>query len=58
MSVKLNGHPERRLPNTLNVSLLDTGGEMLLTSIHGLAASTALLLQLAILVLFNPSKVR
>lgn len=39
--IKLNGHPERRLPNTLNVSILGTIGEMLLSSIHEIAASTA-----------------
>jgi cysteine desulfurase len=39
--IKLNGHPERRLPNTLNVSVLGTFGEMLLSSIPELAASTA-----------------
>ena len=39
--VKLNGHPERRLPNTLNVSIIGAVGEMLLSSIHGIAASTA-----------------
>ena len=39
--VKLNGHPERRLPNTLNVSIVGAVGEMLLSSIHGIAASTA-----------------
>lgn len=39
--IKLNGHPERRLPNTLNVSILGTVGEMLLSSIHEIAASTA-----------------
>jgi cysteine desulfurase len=39
--VKLNGHPEMRLPNTLNVSILGTIGEMLLSSIHEIAVSTA-----------------
>jgi cysteine desulfurase len=39
--VKLNGHPDKRLPNTLNVSILGTVGEMLLNSIPELAASTA-----------------
>jgi cysteine desulfurase len=39
--VKLNGHPERRLPNTLNVSILGTVGEMFLSSITEIAASTA-----------------
>lgn len=39
--VKLNGHLERRLPNTLNVSIVGVVGEMLLSSINGIAASTA-----------------
>ena len=39
--IKLNGHLEKRLPNTLNVSILGTVGEMLLSSIPELAASTA-----------------
>jgi cysteine desulfurase len=39
--VKLNGHPDKRLPNTLNVSILGAVGEMLLRSIHEIAASTA-----------------
>jgi cysteine desulfurase len=39
--LKLNGHPEMRLPNTLNVSVVGAIGEMLLSSIHGIAASTA-----------------
>ena len=38
--VKLNGHPDKRLPNTLNVSTLGMIGEMLLNSIPELAAST------------------
>jgi cysteine desulfurase len=39
--IKLNGHPDMRLPNTLNVSIWGTIGEMLLNSIHEIAASTA-----------------
>jgi cysteine desulfurase len=39
--IRLNGHPEMRLPNTLNVSILGTVGEMLLSSIPEIAASTA-----------------
>jgi cysteine desulfurase len=39
--VKLNGHPEMRLPNTLNVSILGTIGEMVISSIHEISASTA-----------------
>lgn len=39
-SVKLNGHPERRLPNTLNVSISGIVGEDLLGRIPGIASST------------------
>jgi cysteine sulfinate desulfinase/cysteine desulfurase-like protein len=39
--IKLNGHPDMRLTNTLNVSIRGTIGEMLLSSIHEIAASTA-----------------
>jgi len=39
--VKLNGHPEMRLPNTLNVSILGIIGERLLRSIPEIAGSTA-----------------
>ncbi|HEU4425594.1 MAG TPA: cysteine desulfurase family protein [Pilimelia sp.] len=39
-SVALNGHPERRLPNTLNVSLAGIDGNDLLSAIPELAAST------------------
>ncbi len=38
--VKLNGHPERRLPNTLNVSINGIVGEELLGRIPELASST------------------
>lgn len=38
--VKLNGHPEKRLPNTLNVSIKGTIGENLLARIPEIAAST------------------
>lgn len=38
--VKLNGHPERRLPNTLNVSIRGLVGEDLLRAIPEIAAST------------------
>jgi cysteine desulfurase len=38
--VVLNGHPERRLPNTLNVSFVGRSGHELLARIPGLAAST------------------
>jgi len=36
----LNGHPEKRLPNTLNVSFLGHIGSELLAKVPGLAAST------------------
>lgn len=36
----LNGHPERRLPNTLNVSFPDVRGSAILTTAPGIAAST------------------
>ena len=39
-NVVLNGHPDRRLPNTLNVSFLNHHGQEILTRISGLAAST------------------
>jgi len=38
--VVLNGHPEERLPNTLNVSFLDHQGYELLANLPDLAAST------------------
>lgn len=38
--VKLNGHPEKRLPNTLNISIKDIIGEDLLKRIPEMAAST------------------
>jgi cysteine desulfurase len=38
--VLLNGHPEERLPNTLNVSFVNKIGQELLESIPSLAAST------------------
>ncbi len=39
-AVRLNGHPERRLPNTLNISLHGVVGEELLSRIPEIAAST------------------
>ena len=39
-AVRLNGHPERRLPNTLNISLRGVVGEELLGRIPEIAAST------------------
>jgi cysteine desulfurase len=38
--VVLNGHPERRLPNTLNVSFVGRAGADVLAAIEGIAAST------------------
>jgi len=38
--LKLNGHPKKRLPNTLNVSVPGIDAEALLSSIPELAAST------------------
>lgn len=36
----MNGHPEERLPNTLNVSFVGKVGQDILAKIPGLAAST------------------
>jgi cysteine desulfurase len=38
--VELNGHPQRRLPNTLNVSLAGVDGNALLSAVPEVAAST------------------
>ena len=38
--VQLNGHPERRLPNTLNMSIRGIVGEELLSRIPEITAST------------------
>ncbi|TAJ91931.1 MAG: aminotransferase class V-fold PLP-dependent enzyme [Reyranella sp.] len=38
--VILNGHPDRRLPNTLNVSFVGRIGAETLAGLHGVAAST------------------
>jgi cysteine desulfurase len=38
--VVLNGHPEHRLPNTLNLNFIGHIGEDLLTDVPGVAAST------------------
>src|SRR5205085_11441739 len=38
--VVLNGHPQQRLPNTLNVSFVDIYGYQVLSRIPELAAST------------------
>jgi len=39
-AVKLNGHPEKRLPNTLNVSFVGRVGAEVLAGLNGVAAST------------------
>jgi len=39
-AVVLNGHPELRLPNTLNVSFVGRVGAEVLARLHGVAAST------------------
>lgn len=38
--VKLNGHPEKRLPNTLNISFIGFNGHEVLNSLGDVAAST------------------
>jgi cysteine desulfurase len=38
--VVLNGHPEQRLPNTLNVSFVGRNGIEILAGLNGVAAST------------------
>jgi len=38
--VVLNGHPEQRLPNTLNVSFVGRAGADVLAALEGVAAST------------------
>jgi cysteine desulfurase len=38
--VQLNGHPDHRLPHTLNVSIAGTTGEALLAAVPAIAAST------------------
>jgi cysteine desulfurase len=38
--VVLNGHPDRRLPNTLNVSFIGRVGAEILAALEGVAAST------------------
>ncbi len=38
--VRLNGHPEKRLPNTLNIRLRGISGDQLLQAIPEIAAST------------------
>lgn len=40
IDVVLNGHPENRLPNTLNVSFVGYEGDRLLEEVRGVAAST------------------
>ena len=38
--IALNGHPEQRLPNTLNVSFVGREGAKVLARLEGVAAST------------------
>lgn len=38
--IKLNGHPEKRLPNTLNISFIGFNGHEVLNSLGDVAAST------------------
>ena len=38
--VRLNGHPDHRLPNTLNVSFAQRAGTEILAKLDGVAAST------------------
>jgi cysteine desulfurase len=38
--IRLNGHPEKRLPNTLNISFIGYNGHEILGSLSGVAAST------------------
>lgn len=38
--IQLNGHPEKRLPNTLNISFLGYNGYEVLEGLNGIAAST------------------
>ena len=39
-AIRLNGHPEKRLPNTLNVSFVGRNGSDVLAKLDGVAAST------------------
>lgn len=39
-AIRLNGHPEKRLPNTLNVSFVGRNGSEVLAGLDGVAAST------------------
>lgn len=38
--IVLNGHPDKRLPNTLNISFLGYNGHEVLENLHNVAAST------------------
>ncbi|CCG99517.1 cysteine desulfurase [Fibrella aestuarina BUZ 2] len=38
-NLRLNGHPQQRLPNTLNLAFPDTDGELLLMSLNQIAVS-------------------
>ncbi len=39
-SIKLNGHPDKRLPNTLNVSFIGYNGYEILEQLKDITAST------------------
>lgn len=39
-NIRLNGHPEKKLPNTLNISFLGYNGHEILDNLNGVAAST------------------
>jgi cysteine desulfurase len=39
-AMHVNGHPDRRLPNTVNISILGLSGSDLLAAVPGVAAST------------------
>ncbi len=38
--IKLNGHPQKKLPNTLNISFIDYNGHEILEELGDVAAST------------------
>jgi cysteine desulfurase len=38
--IKLNGHPEKRLPNTLNISFIGHNGIAIVNKLHNVAVST------------------
>jgi cysteine desulfurase len=39
-AVRLNGHPQERLPNTVNVSFVGCNGTEMIAALEGIAAST------------------